>query len=320
MTAQTDNTFPPEELSAAACAQAAAWIARLHGNGRTREVEEGFRRWLAASPEHKAAFEMANDLWTQTEHWPKPTIPTIVRRPGLGVVLTMPRALLAAAAVAALTLVGTMLYLHEPGIVTEVGEQRNITLEDGTRVALNTNTRIHVDYNKLERLVRLESGEALFDVAKQVDRPFVVSAGERRITALGTQFLVRKEAHRIAVTLMEGKVAVASYPPLTPGQRLTFKAQSPPALDRPVLRQLTAWESGQVVFDHTPLRGAIAEMNRYSSLQLVIDDAASSELEITGVFRSGDSVSFANAVAENYGLAVDTQPDRIRLTASTPLP
>jgi len=68
-----------EVLSAAACAQAAAWIARLHADDRTLQVEAGFNRWLAASPEHRAAFEMANDLWTSIEELPKPKTPAFVR-------------------------------------------------------------------------------------------------------------------------------------------------------------------------------------------------------------------------------------------------
>jgi transmembrane sensor len=334
----------PEVPSAATCAEAAAWIARLHGEDRTANVEAGFKRWLAASAAHRAAFEMANEIWVGTEYLPKSVVPASVRGPKAGLVVTLPRALAAGIAVVAL---GISLYFHDSGLATRVGEQRNLTLQDGTRVSLNTASRIHVRYDRLARRVVLDEGEAYFEVAKHPDWPFVVSAGGRQVVARGTAFLVRSEKQRIAVTLVEGKVIVlpadeAVPPPsanspaalatprehsrtsddftLSPGQRLTFIKHQLPKVDRPKLDRVTAWQHGQVILDHTALVDAAAEMNRYSDVTLKIEEPAAGHAEVTGIFRVGDSESFARAVAETYHLKVTTQGDQIVLAGVPSMP
>ncbi len=105
-------------------------------------------------------------------------------------------------------------FLNRSIVRTSVGEQRVMTLEDGTRVVLNTATRISVQYDRSARRVRLESGEALFEVAKRPEWPFVVTVGERQVTALGTSFVVRRDAELAAVTLVEGKVVITPVTPI----------------------------------------------------------------------------------------------------------
>jgi transmembrane sensor len=324
--------------SAAACAEAAAWIARLHGEDRTLFVDAGFKRWLAASPEHRAAFDMANEIWASTESLPKPKTPAFVRWPRAGLVITLPRALIAGALIAFVA-VGISFYTRDSGMATRVGEQRNFTLEDGTHVSLNTASRIQVKYDKMARRVELDRGEAYFEVAKHADWPFIVTAGGRQVVARGTAFLVRRDEDRLAVTLVEGKVtvapageAVSSLPQasmasantnsngagrsqsgsgtditLSPGQRLTFVDHERPEIDRPAMERVTAWQRGQVILDHTSLAEAVGEMNRYSRVELVIEEPEAGRAEVTGIFRLGDSEAFAQAVAETYHLQVADQ-------------
>ena len=332
--------------SAAACAEAAAWIARLHGEERTASVEAGFKRWLAASGEHRAAFEMANDIWAGTDHLPKPSTPAFVRWPRAGLVVTLPRALIATFVVAVVTL-GISFYFRDSGMTTRVGEQRNFTLEDGTHVSLNTASRIHVRYDRTARRVVLDEGEAYFEVAKHADWPFIVTAGGKQVVARGTAFLVRRDEDRLTVTLVEGKVTVAaageavtSLPAATgsaasaqdpssaassqsgagpditlaPGQRLTFADHERPKLDHPELDRVTAWQHGQVILDHTPLADAVAEMNRYSDVALRIEEPEAGRAEVTGIFRVGDSENFAQAVAETYHLRVADRGGQIVLS------
>ena len=345
MTAQTNN-IPAEVPSAAACAEAAAWIARLHGDDRTAKIEAGFKRWLASSPEHRAAFEMANEIWVSTEHVAKPPIPTFVRWPKAGLVVTLPRAL-AAAALVAIAAIGMSLYFRDSALVTHTGEQRNLTLEDGTRLSLNTSSRVHVRYDHAARRVVLDEGEAYFEVAKHADWPFIVIAGGRQVVARGTVFLVRRDKSNLSVTLVEGKVTVApagesvaalpkaatpvaaSAEPgaplqpqadagaditLSPGQRLTFADHEPPRIDKPALERVTAWQRGQVILDHTSLADAVAEMNRYSDVELQIAEPEARRAEVTGIFRLGDSEAFAKAVAETYHLQVADRGGEIMLS------
>jgi transmembrane sensor len=201
--------------------------------------------------------------------------------------------------------------------------------------------------------VRLQAGEALFEVARDASRPFVVESGGREVRALGTSFIVRREAGQLAVILMEGKVRVAPTTGshsdgsgtrtfqvtgqqsasgradsvmadaaasivLVPGQRLMVTDSADQAtVDRPRLEPLTAWQRGLVALDYTPLSEAIAEMNRYSDVKLVIDDPRIGSARISGVFRAGDSSSFALAVAKTHGLRLVEQGRQITLSTQT---
>jgi transmembrane sensor len=178
-------------------------------------------------------------------------------------------------------------------------------------------------------------------VAKRADWPFVVQAGDRRVYALGTSFVVRRDKEQLAVTLVEGKVTVTpdtqfqsqrrmdqAIPheaassgafTLTPGQRLTFAAGKETQVDTPSLDKAIAWRQGHVVLDDTPLSSAVSEMNRYNSVKLVVERPEAKTLLVNGLFQVGDSVSFAKAVAKTYGLAVTERPHEIVLSGTPTL-
>lgn len=219
------------------------------------------------------------------------------------------------AAVLALAAVGCLWVLHGHGsdtFSTGIGEQRIVRLADGTRVTLNSSTRLSVAYQGTRRLVRIEGGEAYFEVAKDVTRPFLVDAGRHRVRALGTSFVVRYESQRVAVTLVEGKVAVLSEEPsgpkreivLTPGERLTVQGKTRARIDAPGIEALTAWRRGEVLLDGMTLAEAVAEMNRYDRTPLVIDDPAIAGLRVSGIYHMGDSETFAKMVAQLYGIRI----------------
>lgn len=316
--------------SAAARAEAAAWVARLHGPNRTGDVEAGLRRWLADDPEHPAALELLTDIWERSTRLRRRPIEHVARWQLVGFRLSFSRAVFATLAVAVLAITGTAYWLHSDVTATGIGELRTLTLEDGTRVHMNANTRIIVRYGKALRQVQLVGGEALFEVTHNSKWPFVVTVDGHRIRDLGTEFDVLSERNKLAVTLVEGKVTVSSTtggggipsplpafpgPPaavsrqgitLSPGERLTFSADQMPQIDRPSLDLVTAWERGQVVLDDTPLTEAVAEMNRYSSRRIVISPAMRS-IRVSGVFEIGDSASFAAALARTYHLNESTR-------------
>ncbi len=319
----------PERL-----AEAGVWIARLHGGERDHALEKGFNHWLHAHPENAQAFELTTEVWDEAPNLRR-VVPFASSAPPAK---HMPlRLAWAGALLVVIAVVAGLYYSNLDRVSTDVGEQRMLTLDDGTRVFLNTATRIKINFNPNQRTVVLETGEALFDVARHRDRPFVVLAGDRQVHALGTSFVVRRESRRLAVTLVEGKVAVAptgSTAPgrlaktgrqpqvaareqvftLTAGQRLTLVTGAPPRVDTPVLDKAIAWRRGQVVLDDTRLSQAIAEMNRYSPKKLTIEQAQTERLLINGLFQAGDSLSFANAVAQTYGLRVAEQGDEIVIT------
>jgi transmembrane sensor len=303
-------TCTPEQVD-----EAAVWMTLLHSSNRNGRTDDGFRRWLAADPAHPVAFEKVSIAHEVTGSAPREPFLHLRRWERAGMRAGALRATGAIAAVLLLALLGLFFYWRSAGVATAVGEQRLLTLADGTQVMLNTSTRIVVDFGKQRRHVELKNGEALFDVAKsKPSRPFVVSAGGREITALGTSFVVRHDEQRVSITLMDGKVSVASVTrdpttdrdarTLSPGERVTFARSAVPKIDRPPLERVTAWRSGHVEFDKVPLADAIVEMNRYSATKLALEHAEAGGIPITGIFRTGASVSFAAAVAAAYRLEV----------------
>ena len=207
---------------------------------------------------------------------------------------------------------------------TAVGEQKVATLEDGTRIALNTDTHLNVRYEENRRSIVLDDGEAMFEVARNPARPFVVTAGNKSVTAIGTSFIVRKTGGVVTVTLISGKVRVdthpasANVPPvqstmLAPGERFAA-AGSAAAMVTPVSSEAaTAWRRGQVMFNDTPLSAAITELNRYGGPQIDVADPRLGGLTVSGVFATNDTAEFADAVAALHGLTVDRDAGRLRL-------
>jgi transmembrane sensor len=325
----TKEVIPAERL-----AEAGVWVTRLHSGDRDDAAIAGVKEWLGAHPLNAKALELCTEVFEESENLRRVTtfvdvIPTRARRGRLLV-------LAVAAAVVTLALVGIFLS-PRAGFSTGVGEQRLLNLKDGTHVFLNTDTRIRVEYSSGTRLIELETGEALFDVAKRPDWPFVVRAGGRQVKALGTSFVVRQDAKKTTVTLVEGKVSVMSEAlpftssespaevrkdgtsgkliTLIPGQRLTLVPGNA-RLDITPLDKAIAWRRGQVVLDDTPLAGAVAEMNRYSSTRLIIEQPEAQTLTVNGLFQAGDSMSFARAVAQTYGFVVVERDDEIILAGS----
>ena len=228
-----------------------------------------------------------------------------------------------------------MYFWRDNAVVTGVGQQQVRLLRDGTRVVLNTDTRIEVNYDEHVRRVRLIRGEAWFDVSKRPTWPFVVSVDGQEIRALGTSFIVRHDdTQGLSVTLVEGRISVAptarngeapsqAQQILAPGQRLVISRNHAPTVDRPELSRITAWERGRVEFEEAPLGDAAKEMNRYSKTHVAVADAEVAQLRIGGVFRAGDSDEFVRIVTAAFGLRAERSGDNIVLSpraAPSPVP
>lgn len=312
MTGLTDKRIADDRIAA----EAAAWLAKLGGETRNADTEDALRAWLAADPAHVAAFERATDLWEMlpgaaalaggaNDNRP------VRRRAAFAMVASV---LLCFLAIGAWFWTGRALTYE-----TAPGEQQALVLADGSRVSLNTGSRIVVDYEDGVRRIRLERGEALFEVAKDKARPFIVTTDRGSVRALGTKFVVRSEGARMAVTLIEGKVSVTraavEAPPVVmkPGQRLTVIRDAGAALDTPSIEAVTAWRRGEAVFDDVTLLAAAAELNRYGPKRIVIDDPSVSSLRVSGVFATSDAREFASAIAALHGLRVDEDGDVVHL-------
>ena len=192
--------------------------------------------------------------------------------------------------------------------------------------------------------MHLIRGEAFFEVAHYPERPFIVTAGEQQVTAVGTAFQVRYEPDHIDVTLVEGKVSVNStqsevgvphhHPAsiasdvardpiprtylMAPGERLRISKTGPSKVDEPRVEAVTAWRRGEVMLDDTPLSDAVAEMNRYNRSALILDEPRISDLKVSGIYHTGDSAGFAATVANLYGLHVTEVHSEIHLSSTSP--
>jgi transmembrane sensor len=322
------ETAPPANdatLSERARAEAAIWIARLHDEQRSPDLDSRIQTWLAESEVHRQAFERLTRVWEDSGALQMRA--TLAAAPRVGSEDKRYRIPLRGwlpplfASILLAVGVGAVRLWSSNSIVTGVGQQQVRLLPDGTRLMLNTDTRLEVLYDSHTRRIRLIRGEASFDVARQPAWPFVVSVDGREIRALGTSFIVRHDAPQtFSVTLVEGRISVSDAPQamLAAGERLQLSKSAPAIVDRPEIARLTAWEQGRVEFEDTPLVDAAAEMNRYSTKRVVVDDAVAAKLRIGGVFRAGDSEEFVRIAAVALGLQVEHRRGELRLRSAIP--
>lgn len=332
---------------------AAAWIVRVEDGPLSAADQAAFDEWKAESPANVAAYERAEAAWNLYENPQSDPVMDAMRASALAIRPKPRRGLwagvgvgLAASLLAAVAL-GTGLVSFGPQadapqiagksvpaavaspkapdageFATAKGERRTVRLADGTAITLNTDSAIRVGYVAERRLVRLLRGQALFEVAKDAHRPFVVQAGANQVTALGTVFEVRLDANRMKVTLVEGKVVVdeaddgpaesaAVMVPtvLAPGETLVAAEGIKPLLAKVDVDQALRWREGFVEFSDSTLADAVAEMNRYSGKQIVLRDAATGNLRVSGVFRTGNPERFAAIVGELLPVRQRDLPD-----------
>lgn len=338
-------------VTPAIAAEAAVWVARLHGPDRSPAMERECRAWQARGPAHRIAFERCTDTWQEVAGISLADAYAAAAQDASASAGRRPwqpgRAGWAlAATVVIMVSLGGMLWQpwRDRGAYhTGVGEQRVVVLDDGTRMSLNTDTRVRVALDASNRNVGIERGEALFEVAKDPQRPFVVRASSSEVVAIGTVFAVRlttadsRPQDTLTVTLIEGQVSVratsggggladggvAPERPVSmqPGERVRLVkaagSSTPgtrPQMDRPNLEQVVAWKRSEAVFDNVPLAEAVAEMNRYNRTPIVLSGAAATtDQRVSGQFRTGDSEGFARAVASLHGLVVHERSGRLEI-------
>ena len=320
---------------------AARWFA-LHRRKPDLIEQQQFTEWLNASPAHHRAYDEVKRSWDIAALASADPSVLAMRNEALTV---RPREgrdrerLWGALATAALVLVAfTGISLTNPDLIsrardtatdrnhfvlrTGIGERATASLEDDSTVTLNTNSTLEINYTRLRRDVRLVAGQALFKVAHDTARPFVVAAAAREVVAVGTEFEVRLDGEKVRVALLQGRVRVqpiqargshrndAAF--MTPGEQLVASSAGV-ELRRANVQELVSWRSGRIRFDDTRLADAVAEMNRYNHTPIEITDPAIADTRISGSFRTGESWSFAEAIGEALGIKAESTGDTIRL-------
>lgn len=322
--------------------------ARWHGvfdEGEPDPMQrERFETWLAADPAHRAAYVSVGRTWTAMASAGADERILAMRRTALAVPRHPRDRWIRATAIAASVIIvvglgaGFLLrhssWSSDPNageFATQVGERSSISLPDGSTVALDTESRIKLAFDSQARRVRLLAGQAWFEVAKNQPRPFVVEAGDRKVTAHGTAFDVRLDDHdRVQVTLIEGRVSVEPLTPsgagphilvdhedLLPGDQLIVTATRPATKRKTDLTKATSWREGQIIFDDDTLATAVAEVNRYSVKKIVLADPRLASLRMSGVFIAGHSDSFVETVTGNFPIKVTSDSNgQLLLTAT----
>jgi transmembrane sensor len=319
-------TAADENLSASAAgeieAAAAAWLRRRQWDWND-ELQKQLDAWLDESVAHSVAFWRLEAAWDrgarlevlrslpQTVGLQTTTRPTS-RRPFLRLAAACAAATVIAAGAAAFW---PRAQEAEAVYATAIGERKVVTLGDGTRIELNTNSVLRLAAADDQRKVVLERGEAFFQVEHDAAHPFVVIAGTHRITDLGTKFTVRQGADSLQVTLVEGSAEIGPANAqdkdrsivLKPGDVALATAASL-AVTRKSTSELSnelAWRRGMLIFDRTTLAEAAAEFNRYNKTKLIIADPAIAQRSIGGKFSAADVHGFVEIMQQLLGLRVE---------------
>jgi transmembrane sensor len=320
---------------ARAAEDAAGWFARLQGEAATGEDWLAFERWLAASPAHARAYEDLERLWVELDHVeitrdlgapPQPARRPLPRRAEGGRMVSRRAWIGAGAAVAAglaVVAVGAGFWpsAGDAGQVyrTAPGQTRTIILADGTHIRLNAASQITVSFGRDARRVQMADAEAVFEVAHDAARPFLIAVGDRQVRVVGTEFNLRHRDGRVALTVRRGVVEVRPGDALqaqpirvTVGQQLTHEEGRPlQTLALADGEAAFAWTNGQLIYRDRPLSEVAGDLSRRFAVPVRAADPETASMRFTGVLvtdREADVLrrleAFAPIRVEHAGGAV----------------
>lgn len=289
--------------------EAARWVARLQSGDATDQDRQEFQLWLERDPAHQGAYEEFKKLWADLKDVPIPS--DRLKK------LRMSRRAATTSIVSVGIIAILSVTLYRMGFIdhmradyyTAVGEVRAVTLADGSRVDLNTDTAIVVRYSQSERRIQLLRGEAFFDVAHNPARPFVVDESSLKATALGTRYdvrvasgdslgTVRVEQGRVEVTSSEHQIVLEA------GDAASLTAKGAFAVTKADVASDTAWRTGKLVFSSQPLREVLATLQRYRRGRIVVLDNAAADQKVSGIFDLNDTDQALRVLAENLPVSV----------------
>jgi transmembrane sensor len=312
--------------------EAIRWHERMSSPNVSAENEAAFERWVDISAAHAAHYKAVERTWRLArDSADAPQILTLRHETLSRLTLFRRRSerpVALAAAITACVVVSAVLYSTRSSddtnkftavtadyahvYQTGVGERLTVALADGSEAELNTDTRLHTAYDINDRRLVLERGEALFKVAKGQRRPFDVVAGDRTITAHGTEFDVHLASDALRVALMEGRISVAKQAAgektmpikLVPRDILIAESNATLVLKNQDLEQIGSWRSGMVIFKNERLADAVREMNRYIKRPSLVVQPSIGGLRISGAFRTGEIGAFVDALQQTFPIEV----------------
>lgn len=337
--------------------EARRWVLLFNADEAPIQADiHAMQAWANRSPVHLQELERAEARWRDTNQLTELAVPLCVRcnisesyRSGWGLASFLSPGVMASVAATAMVLVVTVtLFIGglQSGVVgngiygTAVGELRTLTLEDGSTLQLDTNSQAQVNYSDQSRQIRLLQGKAHFDVTKNLDRPFEVTAAAGLVRAVGTAFSVYVNGDSVEVLVDEGRVDLARvgvaetafvkdvspanneggqpqlltvpkervFRSLDKGQSVLFnnqKEQFTVLADKDMQRQLS-WRKGTLLFAGEPLEQVVSEVGRYTVAKIEISDPLLSDLEVGGRFNIGDIEALFEVLEAAFDVRVVT--------------
>lgn len=316
---------------------AARWAVRSASGALSPDEEHELAVWLEADPRHRGAYVRARARWLDLDRLA--ALNGLATRPAQDLPSSMSRRWLLAAGVAAVSVLGgTLTWIavrdERERYASAIGEVRRLPLSDGSTILLNTDSEVLVRLTQERREIHLRRGEALFEVAHDSNRPFIVHANDTLVRAVGTAFAVRLEDAQIDVTVTEGVVELSDAAAtnrfraapsimvrpiaqrVKANERAVIAHAGAPAVEpiaAPQVSRQLAWREGMVSFDGESLQTAVSEINRHNRRRIVIDDAVLAGRPLVGVFRATDVEGFAAAAATTLKARAVIADDVIRL-------
>ncbi|MGU9859727.1 FecR family protein [Pseudomonas sp. LF245] len=290
--------------------QAANWLTRLHDEDVTDADRQAFHTWCDADPRHAVAIERMRGLWGSLD-----TLPAKPARRALNRAFAPQRSRGAqAVGVLGLVLCGWFGLQHLPLWMadqrTGVGERRQIALEDGSQLQLNSNSAVDVKFDGHQRVIELLQGELWVEVAKDAQRPFVVRTDQGTATALGTRYLVKRAADgTTVVTVIESTVAVkgdsSDEVKVTAGQRAILDHGHAQPAQATGSADPDAWTRGLLKVNDQPLSDVLQTLASYRHGMVRFDPQALHNLRVSGVFKLDDTGAALAALADNLPIQVE---------------
>lgn len=331
------NPSDPISQDSALDEAAAEWLYE-RDEGFVFERAQAFAEWCARDPRHAEAVRRVERSLSLLAEMPAVRAPLATRlasgsatstQTATGRVIRFPYGAWAAG-FAALLVIGAIgwgsLSLRAPAAqhyVTDTAAQRSLALPDGSVMDINVGSDVSVQFTARERSVTLSQGEAHFQVAHDTARPFIVTAGDVTVRAVGTAFNVRLATQAVDVLVVEGKIELArtatsssdpsivSPPLVRAGERAHLSRldqTAAPKIDKveeTAIRTMLTWQNPMTWFTDVPLRDVVARLNRRNVTQLVLEDVDLGERKIGGMIALDQVDAFVRLLAQDGDIVVE---------------
>lgn len=335
--------------------EARLWVLRFDDGDLTETRKSEFDAWVSQSAAHEDAFRRLAGFWDDlsiVKRLDDYANSDVASRSICETRIAVRKNLLARVAITgiAASIVAAVTFISLGNVETDrhfpeqyqtvIGEQETIALPDGSQIVLNTDSKIEISFDRRRRTVRLDKGEAYFDVSPDSERPFSVETREGIVTVVGTAFSVRLTDEKLEITVKEGRVAVGAVPDIalpgaespdfpsyqpvytaeiSAGQVATIDdgVESVSVIPPRALDQALDWRDGELSFNGETLEEVLRQIERYTNQTIEISDEGLKQQRIVAYYKIGDIQRLFQALNVMANIEVERIGDRhVRLFRS----